>query len=122
MSSTSILILLTVGLLAGVLSGLVGIGGGIIIVPALVYFLGMSQHAAQGSTLFMFMLPIGALGVLNYYNKGFVDYKVALIMGLTFILGSYLGSNWAISIDQKMLRRVFGAMIFLISIKLMLSK
>ena len=73
MNITIILILLTVGLAAGFLSGLVGIGGGIIIVPVLIYFLGFSQHQAQGTTLFMFLLPIGVLGVLNYHKQGFVD-------------------------------------------------
>lgn len=122
MSITSILILLSIGILAGFLSGLVGVGGGIIIVPVLVYFLGFSQHEAQGTTLFMFLLPIGILGVINYYKAGYVDFKAAFIIGVTFVAGSYLGSKLAISIDQKTVQRIFGVIILLISIKMLLGK
>src|ERR1035437_3380011 len=96
-SMNEIFILLTLGLIAGLLSGMVGIGGGIIIVPALVYFLGFSQHSAQGTVLFMFLFPIGILGVYNYYHAGYVDWKTAAVMGMTFVIGSYLGSKVAIS-------------------------
>jgi uncharacterized membrane protein YfcA len=122
MSIQFLMILLAIGLVAGVLSGLVGIGGGIVIVPVLVYFIGMTQHQAQGTTLFMFMLPIGVLGVYNYYQKGNVDVKTALIMASTFLVGSYFGSKIALSIDQKILKKVFGVIILLISIKLISGK
>lgn len=122
MDISIILILLTVGLAAGFLSGLVGIGGGIIIVPVLVYFLGFSQHQAQGTTLFMFLLPIGVLGVLNYHKQGFVDYKTALIICSTFIFGSYFGSKFAISLDQKTIKQVFGVIIILLGCKMLFWK
>lgn len=122
MNITIILILLTVGLAAGFLSGLVGIGGGIIIVPVLIYFLGFSQHQAQGTTLFMFLLPIGVLGVLNYHKQGFVDYKTALIICSTFIFGSYFGSKFAISLDQKTIKQVFGVIIILLGCKMLFWK
>ncbi len=122
MDTTLILILLSVGLAAGFLSGLVGIGGGIIIVPVLVYFLGFSQHQAQGTTLFMFLLPIGVLGVLNYHKQGFVDYKTALIICSTFIFGSYFGSKFAISLDQKTIKQVFGVIIILLGCKMLFWK
>ncbi len=122
MDTTIILILLTVGLAAGFLSGLVGIGGGIIIVPVLVYFLGFSQHQAQGTTLFMFLLPIGVLGVLNYHKQGYVDYKTALIICSTFIFGSYFGSKFAISLDQKTIKQVFGVIIILLGCKMLFWK
>ncbi len=122
MDITIVLILLTVGLAAGFLSGLVGIGGGIIIVPVLVYFLGFSQHQAQGTTLFMFLLPIGILGVLNYHKQGFVDYKTALIICSTFIFGSYFGSKFAISLDQKTIKQVFGVIIILLGCKMLFWK
>ncbi len=122
MTITTLLILLTVGLLAGFLSGMVGIGGGIIIVPVLVYFLGFTQHQAQGTTLFMFLLPIGILGVMNYHKQGFVDYKTALIICTTFVFGSYFGSKLAISIDQKTIKQIFGAIIILLGIKMLLGK
>lgn len=117
-----ILILLLIGLTAGILSGMVGIGGGIIVVPALVYFLGFSQHSAQGTVLFMFLFPIGVLGVFNYYQAGYIDWKVAAIMAASFFVGSFLGSKMAISIDMNTLRKVFGAVIFLLSIKMMFGK
>src|SRR5574343_1690339 len=107
----SIFILLLVGLLAGMLSGLVGIGGGIIIVPVLVYFLHYSQQQAQGTTLFMFLFPIGILGVFNYYKAGYVEYKTALLIASTFVIGSYFGSKWAISLDQKTVKQIFGVII-----------
>lgn len=118
----AIIILLAVGLVAGVLSGMVGIGGGIIIVPVLVYFLGMSQHTAQGTTLAMFLMPIGILGVFNYYKEGHVDVKVALIIAITFVLGSFVGSKVAIGLDQNVVKRIFGVIIFVISIKMILGK
>ncbi len=117
-----IFILLALGLVAGVLSGLVGVGGGIIIVPALVYFLGFSQHSAQGTVLFMFLIPIGILGAINYWQSGYVDWKVACIIATTFVVGSFFGSRIAISIDQTTLKRVFGVILFFLSIKMIFWK
>ena len=117
-----ILILLCLGLAAGILSGMVGIGGGIIVVPALVYFLGFSQHSAQGTVLFMFLLPIGVLGVFNYWQSGYVDWKVGCIMGITFLLGSFIGSKTAIAIDTGLLKKIFGGVLLLISIKMIFGK
>ncbi len=117
-----IIILLVLGLAAGVLSGMVGIGGGIIIVPALVYFLGFSQHSAQGTVLFMFLLPIGILGVFNYWQAGHIDWKVACIMAITFLLGSFIGSKTAIAIEQAMLKKIFGVILFFVSLKLIFWK
>ncbi len=122
MTALTIFILLLLGLVAGYLSGLVGIGGGIIIVPVLVYLLSYTQHKAQGTTLFLFMLPIGFLAVYNYYQKEAVDYKAALVIAITFILGSYLGSKTALSIDTGLVKKIFGAIIFMISIKMMFGK
>lgn len=122
MTLSIILILLAVGLAAGFLSGMVGIGGGIIIVPVLVYFLGFTQHQAQGTTLFMFLLPIGILGVMNYHKQGFVDYKTALIICSTFIFGSYFGSKLSISLDQKTVKQIFGAIIIIMGAKMLFWK
>jgi len=121
-SMNEILILLIIGLAAGFLSGMVGVGGGIIIVPALVYFLGFTQHTAQGTTLFMFLLPIGILGVMNYYKAGYVDWKAALFICVTFIAGSYFGSKMAVNIDQVTVKRIFGALIVIMGIKMLLGK
>lgn len=118
----TILILLVIGLMAGILSGLVGIGGGIIIVPALVYFIKMSQQQAQGTSLATLLLPVGILAVYNYYKSGAVDVKSALIISITFVIGGFIGSKIAIAIDQSLMKRVFGIFLFLISIKMILGK
>ncbi len=118
----TIIILLCLGLVAGVLSGLVGVGGGFIIVPALIYFVGFSQHTAQGTVLFMFTMPFGILGVYNYYQEGYVNWKTALIIGSTFIIGSFFGSKLAISLDQNLVRKIFGTIIFLVSLKMLFGK
>lgn len=119
---TTVIILLCIGLLAGILSGMVGIGGGIVIVPALIYFLGYSQHQAQGTVLFMFLMPIGILGVFNYYQAGHIEIKTALIIACTFVVGSFFGSKISIAMDQTTLKRVFGVIIFLLSLKMIFSK
>lgn len=122
MTFNQILILLFIGVCAGFLSGMVGIGGGIVIVPMLVYFLGFDQHTAQGTTLFMFLFPIGILGVMNYYNKGNVDMKTAAVICTTFVLGSYFGSKLALSIDKSTITKVFGVIFFIISLKMIFGK
>ena len=122
LNMTTILILLATGLVAGLLSGMVGIGGGIVIVPILVYFLGFSQHAAQGTTLAMFLLPIGILGAYNYYNAGYIDIKTALIAASTFVIGSYFGSKISIGLDELTVKRIFGLIIFIISLRMIWGK
>jgi hypothetical protein len=122
MTFNQVLILLFIGVCAGFLSGMVGIGGGIVIVPMLVYFLGFDQHTAQGTTLFMFLFPIGILGVMNYYNKGNVDMKTAAVICTTFVLGSYFGSKLALSIDKSTITKVFGVIFFIISLKMIFGK
>jgi uncharacterized membrane protein YfcA len=117
-----IIILLSIGLIAGFFSGLVGIGGGIIIVPVLVYFLHFTQQQAQGTTLFMFLFPIGILGVYNYYKAGYMDWKAAAFMGLTFLIGSFFGSKIAVSIDQQSVKKVFGIFVILVGIKMAFFK
>lgn len=117
-----ITILLAIGLFAGFLSGLIGIGGGIVIVPLLVYFMSMNQKTAQGTTLFMFLLPIGILGVYNYHKAGHIDIKTAAIMAVTFLIGSYLGSNTAINMDTRWVKQVFAVAIILVGIKMFFGK
>ena len=117
-----IIILLSVGLLAGYLSGLVGIGGGIVIVPVLVYALQFSQQQAQGTTLFMFMFPIGILGVMQYHKAGNVEWKSAAIIALPFLLGSLLGSKTALAVDQNLLKKIFGTIIILLGVKMLFFK
>ena len=122
MTITQLSALLLVGLFAGFLSGMVGIGGGVVIVPVLVYFLGLTQHQAQGTVLFMFLLPIGILGVFNYYKSGNVDIKYAFIIASTFVVGSYFGSKLSISLDQEIVKKIFGCIMLLISLKMIFWK
>lgn len=120
MSASTIVILLLIGLTAGVLSGLIGIGGGIIIVPALVYFLGFSQHAAQGTSLGLLLPPVGILAVMNYYKKGFLDIKVVLIMAIAFIAGAFLGSKLSVTLSEDKLKKFFAVVLLLIAGKMLL--
>ena len=122
MNMNTIIILLCIGLAAGFLSGLIGIGGGIVIVPALVYLLAADQKTAQGTTLFMFLFPIGLLGVYNYHKAGNISYQTAGIMAITFILGSYFGSKAAVTFDTKMVKQIFAVFIILIGIKMLWNK
>src|SRR5919112_604144 len=96
MSTQLIIIIALIGLFAGTLSGLIGVGGGIIIVPALIYFVGFSQHQAQGTSLGLLLLPVGILAVLNYYKQGYIDIRVIAIMSIAFVLGGWLGSKLAL--------------------------
>jgi uncharacterized membrane protein YfcA len=106
-----VLLLGLVGFFAGVLSGLVGVGGGIIIVPCLVIFLGFSQQAAQGTSLGLLLLPVGIFAVINYYNKGYIDIKVVLVMSIAFIAGGWLGSKLALQLSQEVLRKIFAVVL-----------
>jgi uncharacterized membrane protein YfcA len=107
-----VILLIVIGFSAGTLSGLVGVGGGIIVVPALVFFLGFTQQEAQGTSLGLLLLPVGILAVINYYNKGNIDVKVVAIMSLAFILGGWLGSKMALQLSQEMLRKIFAIVLF----------
>jgi uncharacterized membrane protein YfcA len=122
MNLQTILILILIGLAAGVVSGLVGVGGGILMVPAMVFFLGLSQHSAQGTSLAVMLPPVGILACINYYKAGALDWKFALIIAVTFVVGGYFGSKMAIAIDQRMLRKIFGVMMLLAALKLIFGK
>lgn len=114
-----ILILIVIGIAAGMLSGLVGVGGGIIIVPALVYFIGFSQKTAQGTSLGLIMLPVGILGVLQYYKQGHVDFKVVGMLAVGFLLGSFFGSKFALSLSQETVKKIFAILMILIAVKML---
>ncbi|HTL09912.1 MAG TPA: sulfite exporter TauE/SafE family protein [Chitinophagaceae bacterium] len=119
MNIQTVLLLALIGLAAGVLSGMIGIGGGIIIVPALVYVLGFSQQQAQGTSLGLLLLPVGILAVLNYYKQGFIDVKVVGIMCATFIVGGWLGSKMAVSLPQDTLKKIFAVVLLIIAVKML---
>ena len=118
MDTQIILIVILIGIAAGMLSGLVGVGGGLIIVPALVYFLGMSQHTAQGTSLGLILLPVGILAVLAYYKQGHVDIKVVGLLAIGFLAGSYLGSKISLSLSQETVKKIFAVLMILIAIKM----
>jgi uncharacterized membrane protein YfcA len=122
MSPEIILYLTLIGLAAGVLSGLVGVGGGIIIVPALVMVMGISQQSAQGNTLAMLMIPVGALAVLNYYRSGHIDWRIALLLAVGFIPGAWVGSKLALAIPALTLKRIFGVLLLLVAAKFLFNK
>jgi uncharacterized protein len=119
MDIQTMLIIILVGIAAGVLGGLVGVGGGIIIVPALVYFIGFSQKTAQGTSLGLIMLPVGILGVLQYYKQGHVDFRVVGILAIGFLLGSYFGSKVALSLPQETIKKIFAVLMIIIAIKML---
>jgi uncharacterized membrane protein YfcA len=110
------------GLVVGVLSGVVGIGGGILLIPALVYFFHMSQHKAQGTSLGALLAPIGALAFWQYYRAGNADIKAALLIGVGFLIGGYFGGFWAQQLPELALRRIFGTLLVLIGIWLLLER
>lgn len=120
MDFTQVLVLIIIGICAGVLSGMFGIGGGLIIVPALVFFLGMTQHQAQGTSIGLMLLPIGILAAYKYYNTGNLDIKAGLIMAATFVLGAYFGAKLALQIDQVLMKRIFGCIMLLVAVKLII--
>lgn len=114
--------LLVLGIIAGYFSGLVGIGGGVIIVPTLVLLFGFTQYSAQGTTLALLVPPIGILAVWKYYQKGFVDIKTAAIICLGFIIGGYLGSITAVNIPQDTLRKIFAILLIVLGVKMFIGQ
>lgn len=121
MDTQTILILFCIGIVAGMLSGIVGIGGGIIIVPALVFFLGFSQLKAQGTSLGILLLPVGILAVIQFYKQGYIDMKTVGIVACSFVVGGYLGSKIALALPQETVKKVFAVLLLLISIKMFFS-
>jgi len=115
-------ILLLIGLAAGLLSGLLGIGGGILIIPMLVGFLGYTQKEAQGTSLGLLLLPIGILAVLNYHKAGLINLKAVGIMVITFVAGSYLSSKYATALPDAVLKKIFAVFLLIYAFKLLLGK
>jgi uncharacterized membrane protein YfcA len=119
MTLTTFIILIVIGLFAGMLSGLVGVGGGIIIVPALVFFLAFTQKEAQGTSLGILLLPVGILGVVQYYKQGFVDVRVVALVSVGFLLGAYFGSKFSLVLPEQTLKKIFAILMILIAIKIL---
>jgi uncharacterized membrane protein YfcA len=122
MDISTLLILLLIGLAAGVFGGMVGLGGGIIMVPAMVYFLGMTQHGAQGTSLDVMLPPVGLFAVMNYYKAGQLNLKYALVIGAAFLIGGYFGSKFAMNIPVAMMRKIFAFAMIAMAINMLLKK
>ena len=122
MTTTQLIILIIIGVISGMLSGIFGIGGAIIVIPALIFILGLSQHEAQGTSLAFMIPPVGILAAWNYWKAGHVNWKFALILSLTFVLGAYLGSQFSLNIPDRTLRRLFGVLMIVMAFKLIFSK
>jgi uncharacterized protein len=110
------------GIIAGTLSGVIGIGGGVIIIPTLVFLFGFSQQQAQGTTLALLVPPIGILAAWTYYRAGFVDLRAAGLICIGFVGGSLLGAKIATSLTSQQLERIFGVVLLLISIKMIVGR
>jgi len=111
-----------VGISAGILSGLFGVGGGVLIIPSLVILLGFTQHQAQGTSLVALLLPVGLLGVIRYWKAGNVDWIAGLIIAAGLFAGAYFGAGWANKIDEVWLKRAFGILLILVGIKFILTR
>ena len=113
-----IAILILIGFFAGVLSGLVGVGGGIVIVPCLVFFLAFTQKMAQGTSLALLTLPVVILGMLQYYKAGHVDFRLVAFLAIGFVIGGFFGGKLAVSIPENTLKKIFSIILFIVAIKL----
>ncbi len=122
MSTSLLLILIGIGIVTGAVAGMLGIGGAIIMIPALVFFLGFNQQMAQGTSLAVMLPPIGIIAAYNYYKAGQVNIKYALILAACFLIGSYFGSKFALSLPQATLKKIFGVLLLLVAAKMLIGK
>lgn len=118
MDVTTLFILISIGVIAGVLSGFIGVGGGIIIVPGLIYFLGISQHMAQGTSLALMLPPIGILAVYNYHKAGEINFYYAAVIALAFVIGGFFGSKLSLKIPPNTVKFIFGLIMLYVAIRL----
>ncbi|MGB5981169.1 MAG: sulfite exporter TauE/SafE family protein [Nonlabens sp.] len=119
MDISTILILLAIGLLAGILSGSVGVGGGVIMVPLAIYFLGYSQHQAQGMSLAVLAVPVTFIAAFTYHKNGHtLDWRYALIIASVFVVGGLLGSKIVIIINQQLMKKIFGVILIIVAVKM----
>ena len=122
MSVSMLVLLLGIGILTGMVAGMFGIGGAIVMVPALVFLMGFGQHMAQGTSLAVMLPPIGLIAAWNYWKAGQVNIKFALILAAAFLIGSYFGSKLALNIPQHILKKLFGVLLLLVAAKMFFSK
>ena len=114
-----IIALIILGIFTGMLSGIVGVGGGIILVPALMYIFNISQFQAQGTSLALLMFPVGILAVMQYYKQGHVDFKLVSIIAVGFVIGSYFGSKFALSLPKETIKKIFAILLLIVAIKML---
>jgi len=117
-----LILLLAIGVMTGVMAGMLGIGGAVVMVPALVFIMGFSQQMAQGTSLAVMLPPIGIIAAYNYWKAGQVNLKFALILAVAFLIGSYFGSKLALSLPQPVLKKIFGILLLLVAARMLLSK
>jgi hypothetical protein len=122
MSTSALLILIAIGIVTGLMAGMLGIGGAVIMIPALVFLMGLSQQTAQGTSLAVMLPPIGIIAAFNYYKAGQVNIKFALILAAAFLIGSYFGSKIALNLPQPVLKKIFGILLLLVAAKMLFSK
>jgi uncharacterized protein len=122
MSVSTILTLVIIGLMAGIFGGMFGVGGAVVMIPALVYFLGVDQHTAQGTSLAVMLPPIGLFAAYNYYKAGQVNIWYAVIIAATFMIGGYVGSMIALKLPENLMKKIFGIFLLLTALRLIFSK
>ena len=118
----SILLYLSLGLIAGTLSGMFGIGGGTILIPGLIFLAGLTQHEAQGTTLAIMLLPIGLLAVMRYYQTGHVRFDIAAFICIGFLIGGLLGANVAVGMSNLILKKAFGIFLMIVALYTIFAK
>ncbi|MGV6828713.1 MAG: sulfite exporter TauE/SafE family protein [Flavobacteriales bacterium] len=122
MNFTVFFSLLIIGLVAGIFSGLLGVGGSLVMIPLMVLLLNFNQYEAQGTSLAVLSIPVTFFAAYNYYQEGYVNWKFAIIIAVSFVLGGYLGSKFAISINQTLLKKIFSMVLILAAIKIYFGK
>ncbi|HNX68392.1 MAG TPA: sulfite exporter TauE/SafE family protein [Candidatus Omnitrophota bacterium] len=110
------------GLVAGVFGGMFGIGGGAVMIPAMVYFFGLTQHQAQGTTLAIMVPPIGLLAAWRYYQSGNVKLGMAALICAGFVVGGWLGAHFVQNLPETLMKRLFGGFLLLVALKMIFSK
>ena len=118
MTAYEIIILIAIGLVGGFISGSLGVGGGIVIVPALVFVLGLTQHQAQGTSLAMMLAPIGILAAISYYRAGHINVRYSIVLMIVFIMGAYLGSLFAVNLPATTLKKIFGVLMLIVGLRM----
>jgi len=121
MNLQEFILLALIGLAAGIFGGMVGLGGGVIMIPAMIYFMGMSQISAQGTSLAVMIPPVGILAVMNYYKAGNINLKYALIIAIAFTIGGYFGSKIALNLPVATVKKIFGFALIIIALRMIIK-